>query len=121
MIIENWNVNRFIVHTRRHEELTDIVERRTTEILQRLKHRGWLKEFNEYNVTYEWNGSCHCHPSYEQTTFPSEWIFADDWEKQVDVVLAKQEAKRRADDAANQAIKERQERQQLETLQQKYK
>lgn len=117
---DSWNAQRYIVHTRRHLELTDFVEYRTKEILERLGHRGYLAEFDEHNVTYEWNDSCHCHPSMRQATFPADWIFAEDWESKVDAEIAKQKAKQQAIELKNQQLQEQQEREKFEKLKAKF-
>lgn len=117
---ESWNAQRYIVHTRRHQELTDFVEYRTKEILKRLGHRGYLAEFDEYNVTYEWNDSCHCHPSMRQAKFPARWLFAETWEEDVDAEVANQKAKQRAIELKNQQLQEQQEREKFEKLKAKF-
>lgn len=115
-----WDAERYAFITQKHSDLTDFVESRTTAILKRLGHRGWLSEFDEYNVTYEWNDSCNCHPSLRQAKFPADWIFAEDWEAKVDTEVAKQKAKQQAVELKNQQIKEEQDRKQYEKLKAKF-
>lgn len=109
-----WNAARFTHHMRFHQELTNIVEQRSKEILERLGKHGWLKDYDEYNVTMERNSSCHCHPDYREFTFPADWLFAEDWQKQVDAVVAKEKADHDAAARKNAEIKERQDREEFE-------
>lgn len=117
---DSWNAQRYSVHTRRHQELTDLVEYKTTEILKRLGHKGWLKEFDESNVTYEWNDSCHCHPSYREARFPANWIFAENWEQLVDEEKVRQKVVLDAKEKSNREIQEREERERYEKLKVKF-
>lgn len=116
----NWNQTRFANHMRFHQELTDIVENRANEIIKRLGKRGWVKEYDEWNVTMAYNNSCHCHPQDAEFTFPADWIFAEDWEAKVDAIVAKEKAEKDATARRNQAIKEEQEKKELARLQSKY-
>lgn len=116
----SWNSARYAVHMRFHAELTGIVERRAKEILTRLDKGGWVKEYDEYNVTIEHNSSCHCPPEYQEFTFPAEWIFAENWETKVDAELAKERAKSQAISDKNAKIQEQQELKELKRLQEKF-
>lgn len=115
-----WDAERFLFITQKHSDLTEFVESRTTEILKRLGHKGWLLKFDEYNITYQWNGSCHCHPSYQEATFPADWICAKDWEIKVDAEVTNRQAKERAVELKNHQMREQQERKDFERLQAKY-
>lgn len=115
-----WDAERFLFITQKHSDLTEFVESRTTKILKRLGHQGWLSEFDEYNVTYQWNGSCHCHPSYKEAKFPAEWIFAEDWETRVDAEVMKQKTAIAIRESREQQLRERQERKDFERLRAKF-
>lgn len=115
-----WDAAKYAFITQKYSDLTEFVESRTTAILKRLEHKGWLKEFDEHNVTYEWNDSCHCHPSYREARFPANWIFAENWQELVDAEVAKQKAKQQEIELKNQQIREKQEREQFEKLRAKF-
>ncbi len=115
----NWNAQRYAVHTARHDELTDFVRTRTAEILKILEpdKQAWLEEFDSYSVKYEYR---HYYDEYRIESFPAEWLFAEDWKEQVTKVVQEREAKALVMKQKNQAIKEKQEREDYERLRAKY-
>jgi hypothetical protein len=119
--LPDWTYEQFAILTRTHAELMSVLESRVKRILDRMKHRGWLKEADEYGVTVEYNGACHCHPEPKEFKLPAEWLFADDWQAKVDEYMRQLEAKRLAAEADIDRIREAQERKDLERLQAKYK
>jgi hypothetical protein len=104
------------------EELENWVASKIAPICQRRwpKHRAWLKDFNSYQVELEYNDACRCHPSYAVFTFPLSWLFAENWRALVDIELTKEQQAQQAKDAANNAIREKQEREELARLQAKF-
>jgi hypothetical protein len=91
-------------------------EHRTEQILKRMKHRGWLKQADEYGATIEYNGACHCHPEPKEFRLPAEWLFAEDWEVKVDEYMRQLEAKRLAAEVEIDKIRQAQKRKDYERL-----
>lgn len=115
-----WTHGQFVVLARLHADMTQQAERRTEQILKRMKHRGWLKQVDEYAATVEYNGACHCHPEPKEFRLPVEWLFAENWEAKVDEYMQQLEAKRLAAEAETDKILQAQERKDYERLQKKF-
>lgn len=118
--MSEWNWKRFVVLTRWHEEMMQQVSHRAEQILDRMKHRGFLLRADEYGAVIQYNNACHCHPRMDEFTIPAQWLFADDWQAKVDEYMRQLEAKRLAAEADIERQRETQERKDLERLQAKY-
>lgn len=118
--MSEWNWKRFVVLTRWHEEMMQQASHRVEQILDCMKHRGYLKSANEYGAVIEYNNACHCHPTWKEFTIPAEWLFADDWEAKVDEYMRGLEQKRLAAEAEIDKLRQAQERKDFERLQAKY-
>jgi hypothetical protein len=111
-----WNSTRFTYHMRFHEELTTIVTKRAEEIVLYLGKHGWMEDYDEYAVTIKYRDSCHCHPEYRTFTFPSHWLFAENWKEEARKVLDREQEKQKAIEQKNIAIKEQQQLKEYERL-----
>jgi len=118
--LPEFTFDQFAVLTRTHTAMMDQASARTQKILDRMKHRGFLKSADEYGAVIEYNNACHCHPKFNEFTIPADWLFAEDWEAKVDKYMADLEAKRLAAEAEIDKLREAQERKDLARLQAKY-
>lgn len=115
-----WTWDSFVDLTRAYADMMQQAEYRTGQILKRMKHRGFLLRADEYGAVIQYNNACHCHPRMDEFTIPAQWLFADDWETNVDKYMADLETKRLAAEADIERQRQAQERKDFERLQAKY-
>lgn len=118
--MSEWNWKRFVVLTRWHEDMMQQVSHRAEQILDRMKHRGFLLRADEYGAVVQYNNACHCHPRMDEFTIPAQWLFAGDWQGKVDEYMRDLEAKRQKAEAEIEKLRQAQERKDFERLRAKY-